>query len=168
MSSYIYQKTQTKLNDANLEKLNTEIEDSNINTLILNTFKNEEEIIIIFEQDLTPQEKTELDSIINSHSSLNDKEKAILIVKNAVDFGQELIIEFAGENVALGITQAGKTKQVADYLSDVTRYVQTGSLYEVISEIDRLISNGLSTDLEPYITLDRLNTFKQKIVDYLS
>lgn len=90
------------------------------------------------------------------------------IVKDAIDFGNELLVTFAAENVALGITQAGKTKEVADYLADVTRYIQTGSLYEVMNEIDRLIAEGLPLKLDPFISPNRINQFKNKIIEYLS
>lgn len=91
-----------------------------------------------------------------------------MAVKRAVEFGQELMIRFAGENVALGITQAGKTKEVADYLADVTRYLQTGSLYEVINEIDSLILAGIPSELSPYITQVRMEEFKSKVNNYLT
>jgi hypothetical protein len=77
------------------------------------------------------------------------------------------MVEFASENVMMGITQAGKTKEVANYLTDVARHIQTGSLYEVINEIDRLKIEGLPQDLSPFITETRLDRFKQKILDYL-
>lgn len=90
------------------------------------------------------------------------------IVKDGINFGNDLIIAFAAENVSMGITQAGKTKAVADYLVDVTRYAQTGALYEVINEVDRLSTAGLPPELAPFITQTRLDAFKQKILDYLS
>lgn len=90
------------------------------------------------------------------------------LVNDSINFGQELLVDYAAENVALGITQAGKTKEVADYLSDLMRYAQTGSLYEVINEVDRLIAAGLPADLEPFITLNKMNEFKQKVIDYLT
>lgn len=90
------------------------------------------------------------------------------VVKKAVDFGQDLMIKFAGENVALGITQAGKTKDVADYLADVTRYLQTGSLYEVMNEIDSLILAGIPIELSPFVTQSRMEEFKSKVSNYLA
>jgi hypothetical protein len=90
------------------------------------------------------------------------------IVRDAIEFGQELVIDFAGENVALGITQAGKTKEVADYLEDVQRYISSGSLYEVIDQIDDLIANTVPSSLSPFVTDERLLEMKEKIEDYLS
>lgn len=89
-------------------------------------------------------------------------------IVDAIKFGHNLTVKFATENVLMGITQAGKTKEVSDYLADVTRYCQTGSLYEVINEIDRLIASGIPTNLSPFITVDRLNEFKQSTLDYLN
>jgi hypothetical protein len=86
---------------------------------------------------------------------------------NAINFGQNLIVEFATENVLMGITQAGKTKEVSDYLIDVMRYLQSGSLYGVINEVDRLLAEGVPSDLSPFITPNRLSQFKSRIVHYL-
>ena len=89
------------------------------------------------------------------------------IVTEAISFGQNLIIDFAAENVLMGITQAGKTKEVADYLADVMRYAQSGSLYEVLAEVNRLQTSGLPAELAPFVTTDRMNAFKLKIEQYL-
>lgn len=106
-----------------------------------------------------------------TESSLNQDElyqNVKSVIEGAMRFGNQMIIEYASENVLMGITQAGKTKAVADYLSDVVRYMQTGSLYEVIHEIDRLKSEGIPSNLSPFVTDERLEQFKQKVVNYLS
>jgi hypothetical protein len=112
--------------------------------------------------------ETLLDGIISFHVPDYSKATVETIIKNAIYFGEELLVDFASDNVLMGITQAGKTKAVADYLSDVTRYMQTGSLYEVLNEIDRLKLEGLPVDLEPFITTARLDAFKAKIQEYLT
>lgn len=89
-------------------------------------------------------------------------------IQQAINFGNKIVIEFATGNVLLGITQSGKTGQVADYLAGVLRYVQSGSLHEVIAEIDRLKAVGLPEDLAPFVTEERLDTFKSKFVEFLS
>lgn len=90
------------------------------------------------------------------------------IVRNAIDFFNGMMIKAAAENIAIGITQQGKTKEVADYLSDVMRYGQSGSLYEVINEIDSLIAATVPPSLSPFVNEERLLNFKQQILDYLS
>jgi hypothetical protein len=89
------------------------------------------------------------------------------IVQNARLFGDSLVVTFSAENILMGITQAGKTKVVSDYLADLSRYIQTGSLYEAVNEIDRLVSLGIPESLSPFITLERMDIFKNKIVSYL-
>jgi hypothetical protein len=67
----------------------------------------------------------------------------------------------------MGITQAGKTRSVADYLKNVMFYGQSGSLYEVLAEINTFESEGYPSDLSPFVTQARMELFKQKIEDYL-
>lgn len=100
--------------------------------------------------------------------SMTQLEQVKMVIANSIAFGNDLISQFAAENVIMGITQANKTKAVADYLSDVTRYLSTGSLYEVINEINRLQQNEIPQDLTPFVTNERMNEFKNKIEDYLS
>jgi len=111
---------------------------------------------------------------------------AIKIVNKAIIFGQKLIAEFGGENVALGITASGKTADVLSIMEEkieidpinkpgvkisVMAAVTSGSLYEARSTIQYHINkanNGDYSSLEPFITPSRLINFKQKIIDYLS
>ena len=123
--------------------------------------------IIYFNQELTAQQELELENIIDNHIINYSAQEVKKIVENAVAFGQNLIIEFATENVLMGITQAGKTKVVADYLQNVMRYAQSGSLYEVINEVNYLINETVPENLSPFVTEVRLNSFKSKIETYL-
>lgn len=89
-------------------------------------------------------------------------------IKQAIAFGQQLMIEFSSQNVLMGITQQNKTKAVSDYLNEVQRYLLSGSLYEVVKEIDRLQQAGIPENLAPFVTQERLNQFKQKILNFLN
>lgn len=117
--------------------------------------------------ELTESELNSVEAQVLSHDYTDPVQVARTLINEAMLFGNELIITFAYENVLMGITQNNKTKAVADYLANLIRYTQTGSLYEVINEIDRLINEGLPVELEPYITETRLLNFRQKILDYL-
>ena len=90
------------------------------------------------------------------------------LINEAINYFKSMQVEFAAENITLGITQSGKTKEVSDYLKNVLRYGQTGSLYEVIGEIDLLIQSEIPADLQPFVTVDRLNAFKVKVSDFFN
>ncbi|MGL4401092.1 MAG: hypothetical protein ACRCXD_14575 [Luteolibacter sp.] len=96
----------------------------------------------------------------------NDNVEAIKssILKPAQDFGQNLKDAFASENIGQGITQAGKTRIVADLLRDVDYYLSSGSLYEALAEIDRLVYDS---SYAPFVTAERLRIFKNKIRRYV-
>lgn len=90
------------------------------------------------------------------------------VITHAQDFGSSILLQFSTENVLMGITQAGKVGAVADFLHKLSHYIMTGSLYQARTEIDRLITAGLPEELSPFITEERLLSYKQRITDYLS
>jgi len=165
-NSFIYLKSATQSGGLNADKLKQEVEQALTGFTVMNVVDAGEELAVVLDQELT--NRTQLDSVVFAHNHLSAKQVVKYTVKAAIEFGNNLVVDFASENVLMGITQAGKTKEVADYLADLMRYAQTGSLYEVIAEIDRLIAAGLPTNLEPFITESRMNTFKQQVIDYLS
>jgi hypothetical protein len=97
---------------------------------------------------------------LNTYNTKRSLRKA---VQGAMNFGQQLLVEFAVENVSMGITQDGMTKQVRQVMSEVMSAIQTGSLYDAIEEIDAIQNKD-----GKYITDERLAIYKQKIVDYLA
>lgn len=90
-----------------------------------------------------------------------------LKIQSAILFGQKLLDDFATENVLAGITQAGKTGAVSDTLHKLSHYVGSGSLYEALNEIARLIVNGLDPNLAPFVTVARLTDYSNRIRQYL-
>lgn len=88
-------------------------------------------------------------------------------INDSIVFGNNMIIQAAVENVLLGITQLNKTKEVSDYLSNLQMYLRSGSLYAAINEIEVLKTAGLPSELSPFITETRLNTYKAQIQTYL-
>lgn len=157
---YLFQTNQ----NFNLDKLLTECSTFSITGFSTNTGQ----IVVHSLQELTAQELLQLEAIISQHNPVDQQALIRAVVENAVKFGNDLIISFATENVIMGITQAGKTKAVADYLADMMRYAQSGSLYEVMAEVDRLIASGIPQDLAPFVTETRLTQFKQKVLTYLN
>lgn len=91
------------------------------------------------------------------------------IIAQARAFGESLILEAARDNILMGIAQAGKTRAVADYCQKLMNYLQSGSLYAAIEEINAMI-NDLTRpllNLSPFITTERLIAFRTKIQAYL-
>lgn len=166
-------KLQWKQFDVKLDRMHKHLKDvcSDYNGMIASeqelavmlNYENEADIIRIddYWESLTAQ----------SEAQPTQEEIAISvqgIIADAMDFGKQLMVEFSAENVLLGITQAGKTKEVLVFLAEIKNAMDTGSLYTAMNEIDGLISNGLPQDLAPFITEQRLLGFKTKIQGYLS
>jgi hypothetical protein len=82
------------------------------------------------------------------------------IIDEAIKFGNELIIEFAAENVVLGITQAGMTTAVRSAAAQVINALQTGSLYDAIQECRAIPSESKDSI---FVTDARLLQFINKI-----
>lgn len=89
------------------------------------------------------------------------------LIQKAQVFGDELMREFMAENIMLGITQAGKTIAVANYLHKLMHYISTGSLYAVLTEIETLKADTGKDNLSPFVTNDRLEAYAQKVRNYL-
>lgn len=120
---------------------------------------------LIFNEVLSSSDKDTLDSIVLAHAG-NPIAPITPIINNAKLFFNELSTKFAAENVLMGITQAGKTKDVIDFTEKLFIYGNTGSLYEVIAEIDYLLTQDM-TGLSPFVTTARLNAFKAQVQGYL-
>lgn len=90
-------------------------------------------------------------------------------IENAQVFGNQLLNEFATDNVLMGITQAGQTIHVTDYLHKLSHYILTGSLYAAIQQINNIIADTSETkeNLSPFVTNERMVEYKHKIQDFL-
>ena len=86
-------------------------------------------------------------------------------VKKAIKGANNLINNFCAENIVMGITQAGKTKLLADTLRDVFYYAQTGSLYECLSSLS---SVQITAEMSPFLTEARKLELQQKLSNLLS
>jgi hypothetical protein len=121
-------------------------------------------VFIWFTSSLTLEEQTTLQEIVENHDPLDNLDFVRGLVSSAADFGREITITFAAENVAMGITQQGKTKLIADVCKDAMYYLQTGSLYEAEAEMGRI---EVTEDMSPFLTELRIKDFRNKIRSYL-
>jgi hypothetical protein len=123
--------------------------------------------------DKSSQEYTDIATLKHT-KELGDK---------AEEFGKNLMSKFRGENIAMGITQAGMSGPVISvmtdrvdvnsdgHLLDVKSSVETGTLYEAIKVIDYHISKAQAGDynsMAPFVTVARLQSMKDEILQYLS
>lgn len=90
-----------------------------------------------------------------------------LKISAAIQFGNQIIVDATTTNVLQGISQAGKTKEVSDFLADLGRYLKEGSMYAAIDEIDRLVALGIPEDITTWVTLAKLAAVKLKIQTFL-
>lgn len=115
--------------------------------------------IELYWRDLTEQ-------VYNTPTLQESMETLSKILRDARVFGDALIVQFAFENVAMGITQAQKTRIVADYCQKLQYYASTGSLYAALEEIES-ISDNIPAELAPFVTAERLLVYANKIKAYL-
>ncbi len=149
-----------------VDKLIKEINQSGLlNFLYVSTAHNQ--LSVCFSSTLSTEDQTTLNTLVSSHIAFDQQKVVQNIISNAMNFGSEIVKKVATENVMLGITQAGKTKIVADVCKNLQYYLTTGSLYVAIDEINRLIAEELDPNLEPFVTEARLNSVKSEIQSYL-
>lgn len=103
------------------------------------------------------KKKADADTIIS-------KAKKRKILKAAINFGMELLLDFGSENMEMGITADGMTGHVRKAMAEVTSALMTGSLKDALAEIDSITEDQKDGK---YITNERLQEYKQKILDYL-
>lgn len=106
----------------------------------------------------------EIESLADSYLAYQSEYNLKRIVEGALGKGQALIQEFITENLVLGITQAGKTKEVRQAMAEVTSCLMTGSLYDAIDEL-RLIPTEAKD--ATFITDVRILSYINKIESYL-
>lgn len=128
-------------------------------------------LYVMFKSDISDDDISAVNSYWSSISSSTFNPTAQEIVTGKINdsivFGNKVIIQAAVENVLLGITQAGKTKEVSDFLSNLQTYLRSGSLYAAIVEIDTLVAGDIPSEISTWVNTTRLNQYKTQIQAYL-
>ena len=166
--SFVYSYSNTDITSGNIdiEKMQEEVIDSAILDICVGISSLGSNFEISFDTELDAGDVTILDDIVEAHNG-NPLNTYKVIIQNAMDFFNELLINFAAENITLGITFYGKTKEVSDLLENVQRYGQGGSLYEVRAEIIALEALGWPTSTIAFVNDARMQILLNKVETYL-
>lgn len=177
---YTYKTSDSLTNDINPSKLQEEIIESSIITNIDYINKSDEDVYIYFEDTLSLTDKSTLDSLVSNHEHITTAESLKKYLEKSVfPFIDTLITTFAAENIALGITQAGKTGYVLGlfekhynlglYTVSLKGSFDTGSLYIAKEVIQHVRDNPSEFNgLDPYVNDTRLLEMKNKIETFLN
>lgn len=87
------------------------------------------------------------------------------IVNNAIAAWRSLVVTVAAENIAMGITQAGKTQLISGALEEVMFYGQTGSLWEAYNALSRVV---ITPQMAPFITEARIEWMKNELIQVIA
>lgn len=109
---------------------------------------------------LTTAEQASLDTIIRNHSPLDVRAIVKARILAAAAFGQDLIAEYATDNVLAGYT-IPQIKVIIDKTAKVQAALRTGSLYVAIDELDAIEPD------QDLVTVEKITQFRNKIQDYL-
>ena len=164
----------------NLTRLTKEISDAiGVDLIYVETV--DDQINVHIEDETSQQNQDALDLVISNHVGVTIEDIACQKIHAARQFGNAMMEKMASENVAMGITQAGKSGDVLAIFSEKVLVpsstrpisamdtVQSGTLYVLIEVLDYHIANMANySDLSPYITTERLNNFKAAVVEFLS
>lgn len=153
---------------ANLDKLTAEIKAAGLPLNYMSSSGSELTIVTLTSLD-SPQTSA-LNALVSAHDPIDANAVLAAKLDAAIMFGKSLIVEVALSNIQAGITQAGKTRAVADYTQKLQNYLVTGSLYAAMEEITAL-RNDLTRPLlglSPFITDAKLDAYKAKILAFVS
>lgn len=137
---------------------------------------------VFFSQELTQQNKTDLDSFMAQFLDFTTAELMESYMRDDIDpFISGLMDKLRGENIAMGITQAGKTghflglfEKPYDIYSNgfpisLKASFDTGSLYEALTILSFFLSNPSEySGLSPFMTETRIYSIINEIVEYIS
>lgn len=140
------------------------------------------QLTIYFKQNLVQEQIDALSAFVSSFSNVSVRDTLENHLRSNIDpFVDLLMTQIRAKNIELGITQMNKTLEVLGFfgtqytLPGKTRSVSlqdtldTGSLTVTIEVLTYLISNpSLYSDLSPFVTVERLTEWKNKIIAKLS
>lgn len=83
------------------------------------------------------------------------------IVTTALSYWQQMIVIVAAENIAMGITQAGKTLLISNAMEQVALYGSQGSLWEAYNALNDIV---VTPEMAPFLTADRIQWMRNQMI----
>ena len=87
------------------------------------------------------------------------------IVEMALNYWQQMMITFAAENIAMGITQAGKTLLISNALEQVALYGSQGSLWEAYAALSSVV---VTPEMAPFLTTERIQWMQNQMITIIA
>lgn len=91
--------------------------------------------------------------------------RCLAVVQHAQQQWAILVAGFAAENIAMGITQAGKAALIGSALNQVAVYGAQGSLWQAYFALSQVV---VTPEMAPYLTHDRIEWMKNKMITAIS
>lgn len=91
--------------------------------------------------------------------------ECLAIVSAAQAAWINIVKTVAAENLALGITQSGKTQLIADACNQVMVYGSSGSLWLAYNELNNI---KITPEMAPYLTEDRIQWMRNQLIQAIS
>ena len=117
--------------------------------------------------DLTLPTQEEIAALIAENIHLVPPDPPVDVAKilmASIAFGDELILEFATENVLMGVEQLGMTNHVRKTMSEVISALKTGALSDAIYEARQIPDDKMD---DTFITKPRLLIFINKCESFM-
>lgn len=176
MAETIYEYTKT----INSDKLKSEVEALELSHTLLRIDTVGTQVFLVFDDELGETDEDALEAAVSAHIPVTTAESLQAYLSASVfPFVQTVVTQIAAENIAMGITQAGKTADVlglfgkqfdigATYPVSLKDTFDSGSLYVSLAVLQHMRDNPSVYDgLSPYITDARLLATKNKIEVFL-
>ena len=91
--------------------------------------------------------------------------KCLAIVQAAQSAWTGMVQQFAAENIAMGITQAGKTQLISDALQEVMVYGSMGSLWQAYAALSNV---KVTPEMAPFLTEARIDYMRNVMIQAIS
>lgn len=149
--------------DMNLDKFNKEVR--NLFPLKYEYFVSENSTTELhFSSELTAQELIDLELLIENHILIDIRRIRENRLKEIAVICNEIVINYQLDMIELGIN-AEKSGEVAMFLHKTLHYIAVQAIDEACNEINNLVTLGIPSTLNPFITESNIIIFRDALAN---